>query len=847
MPNASTYHAKTINTQNDSANSENTPRYLDENTSQNTTLSVTNIFNAIGSYPTCSTLQQQPATSTTNVINQFPPNQTSSIMQNISPDEAPTIHDQNFYLPYNNSRGVAALFDRNCVVGDEQMMCVKQTDSPYTFSSTQERSSVKFDRRKRIPTPRYRNINKNNRGHKGIQIKEPEPQPRYNNQGLLSLQKESIPESSGPIYCDSASSTAATNLPSTSNSSPFYSQRNGSSMAVTNVPSTSDSSPVYTEGVSHYYIDIGDCQYVCQYCKAMFWYGERVKTGSRWQPIRYNKCCGGGQVYLHKELDPPRFFKEIFKDKHFLENLYNVVGNREYQLPSSGTLGAIVFESGSNTQTDYDVIIEYKDRQPQRINKLHTSYMSLQYPLLFVYGQPGYHTKMTLKGVNAKKKRNKLMAESSITPMEPQAKQKILEVKANIKDLKPKDRDKVLEAKIYRAWMAREPPDTTEKGCREADTIGDPNKDQMVMRKVEIQNLNRNSVELTLWDDLAETFQKEEIDKLEKPVIIAVTSCRVSKYYNKLQLSSTPATYYYINPKIPQLEQYQAEYRELLNLNPPLEIVRHSYQDIEKEKMRNRFPLAELLTKTPKTYEGVRFTCEGNITSIQTSKDWYYPSCTTCIQKVQENDGVFDCRAHGPLEKPSYRYNFKGNLTDNTATATMTFFTPKADKIVGIDCNSLMAELNYPGPRDIPQRLHAITGKNHIFQFNFNTSTKQGTPEFIFHRTLDGPLSTTEVQHKASGSATPQQSSMALTTNIPDEDELLAIMNYTPLATQNVVTNFQSIKTSLFTTGQTPPQIEPDFSNQPLKAQEQESSRSASAKRILFEEKAKDAKKTKKE
>ncbi|PWA89056.1 replication protein A 70 kDa DNA-binding subunit [Artemisia annua] len=444
------------------------------------------------------------------------------------------------------------------------------------------------------------------------------------------------------------------------------------------------------------------------------------------------------------------------------------------------------------------------------------------------------------------------MAESSITPMEPKGKQKMLEVKSNIKDLKPNDRNKVLEAKIYRAWMAREPPDTTEKGCREADTIGDPNKDQMVMRKVEIQNLNRNSVELTLWDDLAETFQKEEIDKLEKPVIIAVTSCKVSRYYNKLQLSSTPATYYYINPKIPQLEQYQAEYRELFNLNPPLEIVRHSYEDIEKEKMRNRFPLAVLLTQAPKTYEasqGVRFTCEGNITSIQTSKDWYYPSCTSCIQKVRENDGVFDCRAHGPLEKPSYRYNFKGNLTDNTATATMTFFTPKADKIVGIDCNSLMA-LNYPGPRDIPQRLHAITGKNHIFQFHFNTSTKQGPPEFIFHRTLDEPVITTQVQDTTSGSKAPQQASMGLTANIPDEDELLAIMNFTPVATQHVKTELPATtetQAEATHTGQTPPHIETDFSKQPVKAQEQKSTRSASAKRILFQEKAKDTKKTKKE
>ena len=49
-----------------------------------------------------------------------------------------------------------------------------------------------------------------------------------------------------------------------------------------------------------------------------------------------------------------------------------------------------------------------KDRFPKRINKLHSSYMSLQFPLLFVYGQPGYNTDMTLRGVKANKKRNNM-------------------------------------------------------------------------------------------------------------------------------------------------------------------------------------------------------------------------------------------------------------------------------------------------------------------------------------------------------------------------------------------------------------------------------------------------------
>ena len=281
-------------------------------------------------------------------------------------------------------------------------------------------------------------------------------------------------------------------------------------------------------GVSPLYIDVGDADYVCQYCNATFWFGEKLKGNCHRSYPKYTKCCGGGQVYLTKETDPPERFKQLLKNKHFLDNiraynqmfsmtsfgadidesindgrgpyvfrisgelhhwigtlcptnpkepkflqlyiydtqneiqhrmepfggeghsnlkaeivqelirildahnelvqvfrtardrlneenvpefkiqLYNVTGVREYQLPSPRTLGAIVFQPDVNSQTDYDIIVEYKDRQPKRINKLHSSYMSLQFPLLFVYGQPGYNTELTLKPVNGGKKRKKL-------------------------------------------------------------------------------------------------------------------------------------------------------------------------------------------------------------------------------------------------------------------------------------------------------------------------------------------------------------------------------------------------------------------------------------------------------
>ncbi|PWA36190.1 helitron helicase-like domain-containing protein [Artemisia annua] len=116
------------------------------------------------------------------------------------------------------------------------------------------------------------------------------------------------------------------------------------------------------------------------------------------------------------------------------EAAYSGDGARQYDLPSTYILGAIVFESGPETETEYDVIIHKKGERPQRINKMHSTYMALQFPLLFVYGQPG----MAL----------------------------VCATLSCIRDLKPGDTEKILELKVYRVWASRNPPDTTETGYR---------------------------------------------------------------------------------------------------------------------------------------------------------------------------------------------------------------------------------------------------------------------------------------------------------------------------------------------------------------------------------------------
>ncbi|KAD2806114.1 hypothetical protein E3N88_39491 [Mikania micrantha] len=53
-----------------------------------------------------------------------------------------------------------------------------------------------------------------------------------------------------------------------------------------------------------YYLDNGDCSYVCEFCKAFFWFDERNIRSSTTRHPRYNQCCKGGRVKLQLPTTP---------------------------------------------------------------------------------------------------------------------------------------------------------------------------------------------------------------------------------------------------------------------------------------------------------------------------------------------------------------------------------------------------------------------------------------------------------------------------------------------------------------------------------------------------------------
>ncbi|XP_035841358.1 uncharacterized protein LOC110919437 [Helianthus annuus] len=78
---------------------------------------------------------------------------------------------------------------------------------------------------------------------------------------------------------------------------------------------------------------------------------------------------------------------------------------RQYNLPTASEVAALIPSDGNPTDSR-DILIQERDTNTtKRISELHPSYMSLQYPLLFPYGEDRYHP----NNENKKKRIKELM------------------------------------------------------------------------------------------------------------------------------------------------------------------------------------------------------------------------------------------------------------------------------------------------------------------------------------------------------------------------------------------------------------------------------------------------------
>jgi hypothetical protein len=82
----------------------------------------------------------------------------------------------------------------------------------------------------------------------------------------------------------------------------------------------------------------------------------------------------------------------------------HLIGRREtdgriYNLPTASEVAALIVGDIGESFENKDIIVKSRSVSPQRISVLHPSYLALQYPLLFPYGDDGYRVDIPHRNV----------------------------------------------------------------------------------------------------------------------------------------------------------------------------------------------------------------------------------------------------------------------------------------------------------------------------------------------------------------------------------------------------------------------------------------------------------------
>ena len=89
-------------------------------------------------------------------------------------------------------------------------------------------------------------------------------------------------------------------------------------------------------------------------------------------------------------------------------------GERQYDLPVMSEIAALIVGDFNIESSEKDIIVENQSLGLQRINGTHPSFMALQYPLLFPYGEDEYMLGLpyrNLNGSNSRKRESITMRE----------------------------------------------------------------------------------------------------------------------------------------------------------------------------------------------------------------------------------------------------------------------------------------------------------------------------------------------------------------------------------------------------------------------------------------------------
>ena len=94
-----------------------------------------------------------------------------------------------------------------------------------------------------------------------------------------------------------------------------------------------------------------------------------------------------------------RMARDRFKEEDYHDYTLRILGKRNgtHNLPSASEVAALVVRDPTAESEGRDIVVEYKNMEPHRISEIHPKLMSMQYPLLFSYGEDDFKLEIPYK------------------------------------------------------------------------------------------------------------------------------------------------------------------------------------------------------------------------------------------------------------------------------------------------------------------------------------------------------------------------------------------------------------------------------------------------------------------
>jgi hypothetical protein len=110
-----------------------------------------------------------------------------------------------------------------------------------------------------------------------------------------------------------------------------------------------------------------------------------------------------------------RMARDRFKEDDYHDYTLKLIGkwnkSGTYNLPSTSEVDALIVRDPNEQTATRDILIDLKDMRLQRVSNIHPRLMSLQYPLLFPYGEDGFTLDIPYRCGEEKKRKNITMLE----------------------------------------------------------------------------------------------------------------------------------------------------------------------------------------------------------------------------------------------------------------------------------------------------------------------------------------------------------------------------------------------------------------------------------------------------